>query len=65
MAGPWFAVRELTPESDGAHAADWHPFGRVWISDGGTVDGAATLEMRERLLPNPASVQVASPPSIR
>ncbi len=42
MAGPWFAVRES--------ASDWQALGTVWISDGGTLDGAATLELRERLL---------------
>ncbi len=48
MAGPWFAVHEL---ADDEETEEWLDYGRVWLSDGGTTDGQATLQMRATLAP--------------
>ncbi|MBX2801588.1 MAG: hypothetical protein KTR31_28180 [Myxococcales bacterium] len=43
VAGPWFTVQD-------ADTAQWEPFGRVWVSDGGQHDGVADLQLKLTLL---------------
>jgi hypothetical protein len=42
VAGPWFTVVE--------NGSGFTDFGQVWLSDGGTEDGVATLQLSLRLI---------------